>query len=103
MQHRPRATAPGPAARHRPRVTLTAALGPAVALGTVAVAGCCASLAFLLVRTAVKGLVFAGPYSALAPTDQLRCLAWIRQAGEHLLIADPYRAGGRTSTCSRCS
>jgi len=52
-----------------------------------------ASLAFVLIHAAVRGLTFAGPYGLLFPGDQLRYLAWIREAGLHGLIADPYRPG----------
>jgi len=59
----------------------------------VAVAWCLATLVFVLAWSAIKGLVFAGPYAGLFAGDQLRYLAWIREAGRHVLIADPYRAG----------
>jgi hypothetical protein len=59
----------------------------------VPVAWCLATLTYVLVRSELAGLTFAGPTAALFPVDQLRYLAWIRQAGLHLLIADPYRVG----------
>ena len=66
---------------------------PVVAVGALAAAWCVATLAFVLIHSAVSGLTFAGPYSAYFPLDQLRYLAWIREAGLHGLISDPYRAG----------
>ena len=48
-----------------------------------------ATLAFVLGHAAVRGLTFAGPYAEYVPGDQLRYLSWIREAGLHLLIADP--------------
>jgi hypothetical protein len=51
------------------------------------------TLAFVLVRSAIDGLHFAGPYAAYFAGDQLRYLAWIRDAGLHGLIADPLHAG----------
>jgi hypothetical protein len=59
----------------------------------VAVLWCLATLTFVLARSAIDGLHFAGPYAAYFPGDQLRYLAWIRDAGLHGLIADPFRAG----------
>ena len=64
-----------------------------MAVGTVATAWCLATLAFVVVWCTAKGLTFVGPYSALFGNDELRYLAWIREAGLHGLIADPYRAG----------
>lgn len=52
-----------------------------------------ATLVFVLARSAIHGLHFAGPYAAYFAGDQLRYLAWIREAGLHGLIADPFRAG----------
>jgi hypothetical protein len=52
-----------------------------------------ATLVFVLGHAAVRDLTFAGPYAGYVPGDQLRYLGWIREAGLHLLIADPYRAG----------
>jgi hypothetical protein len=54
---------------------------------------CLATLAFVLAHSAVHGLHFAGPYAAYFGGDQLRYLAWIRDAGLHGLIADPFHAG----------
>jgi hypothetical protein len=66
---------------------------PAVAVGAVAAGWCVATLAFVLIHAGVGGLTFAGPYAGYFPSDQLRYLAWIREAGLHGLIADPFRAG----------
>ena len=52
-----------------------------------------ATLTYVLIRSSVEGLTFAGPSSALFPVDQLHYLAWIREAGQHGLIANPYRPG----------
>jgi hypothetical protein len=52
-----------------------------------------ATLAFVLAHAVASGLVFVGPNGAYFPIDQLRYLAWIREAGTHGLIADPFRAG----------
>lgn len=65
---------------------------PALGVGLLAAGWSLATLTYVLVRSAIHGLTFAGPYGALFPVDQLRYLAWIRNAGHHLLIADPYRA-----------
>ncbi len=59
----------------------------------VAALWCLATLAFVLAHSAIHGLHFAGPYAAYFADDQLRYLAWIRDAGLHGLIADPFRAG----------
>lgn len=64
-----------------------------VVVAGVASAWCLATLAYVLIRCAIEGLTFAGPSSPLFPQDQLRYLAWIREAGLHGLIADPYQAG----------
>lgn len=64
-------------------------------LGVCALAACwcLATLVFAIGYAIVHGSVFEGPYAALFAGDQLRYLAWIRDAGVHGLIADPYRAG----------
>ena len=62
-------------------------------VAVVAAAWCVATLAFVLIHAAVNGLVFTGAYAGYFPGDQLRYLAWIREAGLHGLIADPYHAG----------
>lgn len=54
---------------------------------------CLATLVFILVWCAATGRTFTGVYAGLFGGDQFRYLAWIRQAGLHGLIADPYRAG----------
>jgi hypothetical protein len=59
----------------------------------LAVLWCLATLVFVLVHSAIHGLHFAGPYAAYFAGDQLRYLAWIRDAGLHGLIADPFHAG----------
>ncbi len=64
-----------------------------LAVAAVATAWCVATLAFVLGRSLIHGLHFTGVYGALFAGDQLRYLAWIRDAGLHGLIADPYRAG----------
>ena len=64
-----------------------------MAVGVIAVCWCLATLVFVLAWCAAKGLTFNGPYAGLFAGDQLRYLAWIREAGLHGLIADPYRAG----------
>src|SRR5947209_1358051 len=79
-------------ALHRP----TPANGAqALVLSVCVVAGLWApaTLVFVLPRSAIHGLHFAGPYAAYFAGDQLRYLAWIREAGLHGLIADPFRAG----------
>ena len=62
-------------------------------MAALAAAWCVATLAFVVGRSAIDGLTFAGPYAGLFAGDQLRYLAWIREAGMHVLIADPFRAG----------
>ncbi len=52
---------------------------------------CLATLAFVVSYAAAHGLHFEGPYAGLFAGDQLRYLAWIRDAGLHALIADPFR------------
>jgi hypothetical protein len=81
----PRLSMLQPTRRRRP--------GPVVLVGLVAGAWCLATLLFVIVHDSVSGLSFAGPYAGLFPNDQLRYLAWIREAGQHPLIADPFRAG----------
>lgn len=76
-----------------PRVLPAWARDPAAGAGVIACGWCLATLVYVLARSAAHGLTFAGPYGALFPVDQLRYLAWIRDAGRHLLIADPYRTG----------
>jgi hypothetical protein len=46
-----------------------------------------APLVALLIRAAMRGEHFAGPGAGLAILDQYRYLAWIRDAGAHVLIA----------------
>jgi hypothetical protein len=64
-----------------------------LAVAALTAACCVATLAYVLVHSRVYGLHFTGPYAALFAGDQLRYLAWIRDAGLHGLIADPYTAG----------
>jgi hypothetical protein len=68
---------------------------PWIVLGVclLAVLWCLATLVFVLVHSAIHGLHFAGPYAPYFAGDQLRYLAWIRDAGLHGLIADPFHAG----------
>src|SRR2546423_733765 len=66
---------------------------PSVAVGALACVWCVASLGFVLIHAAVGGLTFAGPTAVYFPADQLHYLAWIREAGRHGLIANPYQAG----------
>lgn len=64
-----------------------------VAVCIVAACWCLATLAFVIGYAIVHGFVFEGPYAGLFAGDQLRYLAWIRDAGLDGLIADPDRAG----------
>lgn len=63
-----------------------------VLVAAVSTVWCLGTLVFVLAWSATKGQVFAGPYAGLFAGDQLRYLAWIREAGLHALVADPYRA-----------
>jgi hypothetical protein len=54
---------------------------------------CVATLAFVLAHSSLHGLHFTGPYAAYFAGDQLRYLAWVRDAGLDGLIADPFHAG----------
>jgi hypothetical protein len=53
----------------------------------------CASLGYMGVRWLISGDIPIGPTGVLAPADQLRYLAWIRDAGSHGLIGDPGLSG----------
>jgi hypothetical protein len=75
------------------RVRFSPLPDPVVAVCVLAAAWFLASLAFVLVHTTSGGLTFTGAYAVYFPSDQLRYLAWIREAGLHGLIADPYAAG----------
>lgn len=57
--------------------------------------------AFVLVRSPIKGLVFAGPYAGLFAGDQLLYLVWIWETGLHVLIADPYGRGAARLSATR--
>jgi hypothetical protein len=52
-----------------------------------------APLVVLLIRAATEGGTFGGADSALSVGDQYRFLAWIRDAGDHVLISDSYAPG----------
>jgi hypothetical protein len=47
-----------------------------------------AALAYVAARAASLGERVAGPVSALAGADQYRYFAWVREAGDHLLISN---------------
>jgi hypothetical protein len=74
-------------------LSASASTGAVLNVCVLAALWCLATLVFVVVRSAIDGLHFAGPYAGLFAGDQLRYLAWIRDAGLHGLIADPYRAG----------
>lgn len=56
-----------------------------------------APLIYLLWRAASAHTSLTGVDSVLAPGDKLRHLAWIRDAGEHAVIANPFRCQARRS------
>jgi hypothetical protein len=65
------------------------------ALGLVALAAWgSAALAYVAARAASLGEAVAGPVSALAGADQYRYFAWVREAGDHLLISNAYGLDG---------
>lgn len=85
----------GASERKAPHKPTPATGARALVLGVCVLAGLwsLATLVFVLARSAIHGLHFAGPYAAYFAGDQLRYLAWIRDAGLHGLIADPFHAG----------
>jgi hypothetical protein len=71
----------------KPRLARLTATGWVVALFA---AWSCASLGYICLRWILSGDVPIGPGGVLAPVDQLRYLAWIRDAGNHVLIGNPF-------------
>lgn len=66
---------------------------PAAALALLLLAWSAIPLAYLLFRVQRDGGVLSGTEGMLAGADQQLYMTWIRQSGEHLLIANPYRMG----------
>jgi hypothetical protein len=76
-------------ARLRAGVPRTA--GPAVLAGFVAWA--IAPIVAFLTLAAVRGRVWGGAWAAMGGADQYRYLAWIRDAGHHILVAKQFGFG----------
>ena len=55
------------------------------------------TLAFVLKRIVVNGEVWTGS-DGLHVSDQMQYLAWIRQASQHVLIANPYQLTATSAT-----